>query len=73
MCKSVFAQLRYEALCFKLIHGLMLIFYDVGLGKNRVEEIRAVPESLLRMVFEKSVILIKQKYIRLIRCTVEKN
>jgi hypothetical protein len=51
----------------------MLIFYDVRLRKNRVEVIRAVPESLLRMVFEKSVILIKQKCIRLIRCAIEKN
>jgi len=73
MCKNTFAQLRYEALCFKLIRVLMLNFYDVRPGKNSFEEIRAFPESLLRMVFEKSAIFIKQEYIRLIRCAVEKN
>ena len=51
----------------------MLNFYDVRPGKNSVEEIRAIPESLLLMVFEKSAIFIKQEYIRLIRCSVEKN
>ena len=73
MCKNTFAQLRYEALCFKLIHVLMLNFHDVRPGKNSVEEISAIMESLLRKVFEKSAIFIKQEYIRLIRCTVEKN
>ena len=71
--QNTFAQLRYEALCFKLIHVLMLNFYDARSGKNSVEEIRAIPESLLRKVFEKSAIFIKQKYIRFIRCAVEKN
>jgi len=51
----------------------MLNFYDARSGKNSVEEIRAIPESLLRKVFEKSAIFIKQKYIRFIRCAVEKN
>jgi len=51
----------------------MLNFCDVRPGKNSVEEIRAIPESLLRMVFEKSAIFIKQEYIKLIRCSFEKN
>ena len=51
----------------------MLSFYDARPGKKSVEEIRAFPEFLLRMVFEKSAIFIKQEYIRLIRCAVEKN
>jgi hypothetical protein len=51
----------------------MLKFYNIRRGKSRVEEIRIIQESLLRMVLEKSAIFIKQEYIRLVRCAVEKN